>query len=117
MSIDNDVTDNDHVRVLPLGGSCIAISPAHSLTAVGAEDDTVRFWDNRVPVPSRPDNLHLTPFLNLDVASATTGRGFFDPNANSGYEGEVTSVCFNDEGMRMRAGTRGGQRGAVRHAL
>jgi len=103
---DDDVVNNAHV--LQLGGSCIAISPTHSLTAIGAEDGTVRFWDNRVPVASRPDNVHLTPFLNLDVASATSGHGFFDENTNSGFPGEVTSVCFDNSGIQMCAGTRGG---------
>lgn len=103
---DDDVRNN--AQVLQLGGSCIAASPTHSLAAVGAEDGTVRFWDSRAPVGSRPDDKHLTPFLNLDVASATAGRGFFDENANSGFPGEVTSICFDDSGLRMCAGTRGG---------
>jgi ribosome biogenesis protein ENP2 len=50
----------------------------------------------------------LAPFLNLDVASATAGRGYFDSNTSSGYPGEVTSLCFDSAGMRMCAGTRGG---------
>ncbi|KAL7431425.1 hypothetical protein ACHAXH_004403 [Discostella pseudostelligera] len=103
----NDTIDNS-TQVLQLGGGCICISPTHSLTAIGAEDGTVRFWDNRVPVSSGPDDVHLTPFLNLDVASATAGRGYFDSNTNSGYPGEVTSLCFDSVGMRMCAGTRGG---------
>eukprot|EP00584_Thalassiosira_punctigera_P005363 CAMPEP_0172543760 /NCGR_PEP_ID=MMETSP1067-20121228/14065_1 /TAXON_ID=265564 ORGANISM="Thalassiosira punctigera, Strain Tpunct2005C2" /NCGR_SAMPLE_ID=MMETSP1067 /ASSEMBLY_ACC=CAM_ASM_000444 /LENGTH=328 /DNA_ID=CAMNT_0013330231 /DNA_START=84 /DNA_END=1067 /DNA_ORIENTATION=- len=102
----DDVADN--AQTLQLGGSCIAVSPAHALTAVGAEDGTVRFWDNRAPVGSARDDALLSPFLNLDVASATSGRGFFDENANSGHPGEVTSVCFDSAGMRMCAGTRGG---------
>jgi len=104
--IDEENTNN--ARVLQLGGSCIAISPTHALTAIGAEDGTVRFWDNRVPVTSRPDDAHLTPFLNLDVASATSGHGYFDENTNSGFPGEVTSVCFDSSGLQMCAGTRGG---------
>lgn len=103
---DEDITSNS--RSLQLGGSCISVSPTHALTAVGAEDGTVRFWDNRAPLNSGPDNAHLTPFLNLDVASATIDRGYFDPNTNSGNPGEVTSVCFDPSGMKMCAGTRGG---------
>ncbi|KAL3765415.1 hypothetical protein ACHAWU_002333 [Discostella pseudostelligera] len=103
----NDTIDNS-TQTLQLGGGCICISPTHSLTAIGAEDGTVRFWDNRVPISSGPDDAHLTPFLNLDVASATAGRGYFDSNTNSGYPGEVTSLCFDSAGMRMCAGTRGG---------
>jgi len=105
-SADEDAGSNS--RSLQLGGSCIAVSPAHALAAVGAEDGTVRFWDNRAPLDSGPDGAHLTPFLNLDVASATVGRGYFDPNTNSGNPGEVTSVCFDPTGMKMCAGTRGG---------
>eukprot|EP01082_Thalassiosira_pseudonana_P016381 g14646.t1 g14646 contig90:82469-85059(+) len=98
----------DDARVLQLGGSCIAVSPTHSLTAIGAEDGTVRFWDNRSPVTSSPNDVHLTPFLNLDVASATSGHGFFDDSGNSGFGGEVTSVCFDAAGIHMCAGTKGG---------
>ena len=105
----SDTIDNS-TQVLQLGGGCICISPTHSLTAIGAEDGTVRFWDNRVPITTSagPNDAHLTPFLNLDVASATSGRGYFDSNTNSGYPGEVTSLCFDSAGMRMCAGTRGG---------
>lgn len=103
---DEDLAQN--AQVLQLGGSCIAVSPTHSLTAIGADDGTVRFWDNRAPLSSRPDNAHLNPFLNLDVSSATSGYGFFDENTNSGFPGEVTSVCFDSSGLHMCAGTRGG---------
>ena len=98
----------DDGRTLQLGGSCIAVSPTHSLTAVGAEDGTVRFWDNRAPVGSTQNDLHLTPFLNLDVASATSGFGFFDDTTNIGFSGEVTSICFDSSGVHMCAGTKGG---------
>lgn len=98
----------DDGRTLQLGGSCIAVSPTHSLTAIGAEDGTVRFWDNRVPVGSSHSDLHLTPFLNLDVASATSGFGFFDDTTNIGFSGEVTSICFDSSGVHMCAGTKGG---------
>ena len=98
----------DDGRTLQLGGSCIAVSPTHSLTAIGAEDGTVRFWDNRVPVGSSHSDLHLTPFLNLDVASATSGFGFFDDTTNIGFSGEVTSICFDYSGVHMCAGTKGG---------
>ena len=63
---------------------------------------TVRLWDNRVPTNS------LSPFLNLDVASATSGYGYFDEMANSGFPGEVTSICFDSSGLHMCAGTKGG---------
>lgn len=108
--LNNDNNDDiaNNAQVLQLGGSCIATSPTHSLTAIGAEDGTVRFWDNRVPVSSSPSGVHLAPFLNLDVASATSGHGFFDENNNSGFPGEVTSICFDSSGMHMCAGTRGG---------
>jgi ribosome biogenesis protein ENP2 len=96
----------DDGRTLQLGGSCIAVSPTHSLTAIGAEDGTVRFWDNRVPVGS--SDVHLNPFLNLDVASATSGFGFFDDTNNIGFSGEVTSICFDSSGVHMCAGTKGG---------
>jgi len=92
-------------QVLQLGGSCIATSPTHALTAIGAEDGTVRFWDNRAP-SSGASLSHLSPFLNLDVASATSGHGFFDENTNSGFPGEVTSLCFDSSGIRMLSGTR-----------
>ena len=106
----NDDTINNAQVNMQLGGSCIAVSPTHSLCAVGAEDGTVRFWDNRVPTitTSSPDNLHLSPFINLDVASATNGHGFFDENTNSGFPGEVTSICFDSSGIHMAAGTKGG---------
>jgi len=100
--------DADDTRVLQLGGSCIAVSPTHSLSAIGAEDGTVRFWDNRAPVNSSQSDVDLTPFLNLDVASATAGHGFFDENSNSGFPGEVTSICFDASGINMCAGTKGG---------
>ena len=109
-------------RTMQVGGGCISVSPTHSLTAIGAEDGTVRFWDNRSAPRSSPSSsssssssgptLHLTPFLNLDVSSAVSGRGFFDQMIHSSspshFPGEVTSLCFDDSGMRMCAGTRGG---------
>jgi ribosome biogenesis protein ENP2 len=100
----------DGARTMQVGGSCIAVSPTHSLAAIGAEDGTVRFWDNRAAPrsPSTPD-VTLTPFLNLDVSSAVSGRGFSDHReSSSSFPGEVTSLCFDDSGMRMCAGTRGG---------
>lgn len=103
---------DDTPQTVPIGGNCISVSPTHSLCAIGAEDGTVRFWDTRAPATtaSRPNDMHLTPFINLDVASAVSGRGFFDhenttPNC---FPGEVTSLCFDDAGMRMCAGTKGG---------
>ncbi len=107
----------DKARTMQVGGSCISISPTHSLTAIGAEDGTVRFWDNRVPTGNGgPGDIFLTPFLNLDVMSATIGRGFHDSDiinnnytsSSSSFPGDVTSLCFDDAGMRMCAGTRGG---------
>lgn len=102
--------DVDGAQTVPIGGNCISISPTHSLCGIGAEDGTVRFWDTRSPVTatSRPNDLHLTPFINLDVASAVSGRGFFDHQSTNGFPGEVTSLCFDDAGMRMCAGTKGG---------
>ncbi len=110
----------DGARTMQVGGSCISISPTHSLTAIGAEDGTVRFWDNRVPIGGggggrngggggNVGDVSLTPFLNLDVMSATVGRGFHDStSSSSSFPGDVTSLCFDDAGMRMCAGTRGG---------
>jgi ribosome biogenesis protein ENP2 len=106
----------DKARTMQVGGSCIAISPTHSLTAIGAEDGTVRFWDNRVPTTGGggPGDACLLPFLNLDVMSATIGRGFHDAydgnirGSSYSFPGDVTSLCFDDAGMRMCAGTRGG---------
>jgi ribosome biogenesis protein ENP2 len=100
-------------RTMQVGGGCICISPAHSLTAIGAEDGTVRFWDNRAPPSSSrtSDVGGLAPFLNLDVSSAivSSGRGGFpEGGAAGGFPGEVTSLCFDDSGTRMCAGTRGG---------
>jgi ribosome biogenesis protein ENP2 len=115
----NDDTLNG-ARTMQVGGSCISVSPMHSLTAIGAEDGTVRFWDNRSAPRSSSSSsssssdltLHLTPFLNLDVSSAVSGKGFFDHShsysSSSSFPGEVTSICFDDSGMRMCAGTRGG---------
>ena len=58
-----------------VGGTCISVSPAHPLTALGCEDGMIRFWDNRVPHNSsgKPDSINLNPFLNLDVKSSTSG--------------------------------------------
>ena len=100
-------------QTVPIGGGCISVSPTHSLCAIGAEDGTVRFWDTRAPAmttSSRPNDMHLTPFINLDVASAVSGRGFFDHENSTAncFPGEVTSLCFDDAGMRMCAGTKGG---------
>ena len=115
----NDDTLNS-ARTMQVGGSCISVSPTHSLTAIGAEDGTVRFWDNRSAPRSSSSSssssssdltLHLTPFLNLDVSSAVSGKGFFDQimhSSSSSFPGGVTSLCFDDSGVRMCAGTRGG---------
>ncbi|KAL3768875.1 hypothetical protein ACHAW5_003347 [Stephanodiscus triporus] len=63
-----------------------------------------------------PDEVLLTPFLNLDVSSAISSRGRGDDGGGGAadghvpgsFPGEVTSLCFDDAGMRMCAGTRGG---------
>ena len=94
-----------------VGGSSIAISPAHPLTALGCEDGLVRFWDNRVPHNSsgKPDSINLNPFLNLDVKSSTAGYGFYDDsNLATQNPGEIRSVAFDAAGLNMAAGTAGG---------
>lgn len=94
-----------------VGGSCISISPAHPLTALGCEDGLVRFWDNRIPetASGKPDSVNLNPFLNLDVKSSTAGYGFYDDsNLATRNPGEVRSVAFDAAGLNMAAGTAGG---------
>jgi len=94
-----------------VGGSSIAISPAHPLTALGCEDGLIRFWDNRVPQNSsgKPDSANLNPFLNLDVKSSTAGYGFYDDsNLATQNPGEIRSLAFDAAGLNMVAGTAGG---------
>ena len=94
-----------------VGGSCISISPAHPLTALGCEDGLVRFWDNRIPdtASGKPDSVNLNPFLNLDVKSSTAGYGFYDDsNLATQNPGEIRSVAFDAAGLNMAAGTAGG---------
>lgn len=98
------------------GANCLAVSPSHALSAAGAEDGTVRFWDNRDRGGGGLGDVDLRPFLNLDVASAAQGYGFYDgagegssSDVHSGrFPGEVTSLAFDASGMHMVAGTGGG---------
>ena len=94
-----------------VGGTCISVSPAHPLTALGCEDGMIRFWDNRVPHNSsgKPDSINLNPFLNLDVKSSTSGYGFYDESTLATQNpGEISSVAYDDAGLSMAAGTAGG---------
>jgi ribosome biogenesis protein ENP2 len=91
-----------------VGGSCIAVSPAHSLTALGGDDGIVRFWDNRIPQNSAHEELNLSPFCTLDIKSSTAGYGFYDQTTMNENPGEVTSIAFDRSGMNIVAGTRGG---------
>jgi len=85
--------------------SCISVSPAQPLAAVGCDDGVVRFFDNR-----SPDSLK--PFLKLDVQAVTNGMGFFDGRNNStSYcrnPFDITSVAHDTSGLYMAAGTAGG---------
>lgn len=78
----------------------ITVSPTHALAAVGCDDGSVRFWDNR-----SPDTL-LKPFLSLDVRSATSGHGYADISLRNPKE--VSSVAFDQSGLYMAAGTAAG---------
>jgi ribosome biogenesis protein ENP2 len=83
--------------------SCISVSNAQPLAAVGCDDGTVRFWDNRTP-----DSL-LKPFLKMDVQSATAGHGFGDEGGlYSRNPHEITSIAHDTSGLYMAAGTAGG---------
>ena len=96
-----------------VAGNCIAISPAHALTALGGDDGIIRFWDNRLPPNNALDNININPFCNLDVKSSTAGYGYYDSShAQQQYSyhhpGEVTSMAFDSSGMFLAAGTHGG---------
>ncbi|GFH49394.1 hypothetical protein CTEN210_05870 [Chaetoceros tenuissimus] len=93
-----------------VGGNCISISPMHALTALGGDDGIVRFWDNRVPQGGAQDDMNLNPFCTLDVKSSTAGYGFYDQSSLLSFENpnEVTSIAFDDTGMQIAAGTKGG---------
>ena len=93
-----------------VGGSCISVSPTHRLTALGGDDGIVRFWDNRVAQSGAQDDMNLNPFCTLDVKSSTTGYGFYDESGARHYENpnEVTSLAFDQNGMQIAAGTKGG---------
>ena len=82
-----------------MAGSCIAVSPTHQLTCVGCEDGIARFWDNR---------SGISPFVNLDVASALTRHGAHALNDQFSNSREITSVAYDYNGMNMAVGTRGG---------
>ena len=101
-------TKSNHGIAPVVGGSCIAISPAHSLSALGGDDGIVRFWDNRIPQNSAHEELNLSPFCTLDVKSSTAGYGFYDQATMYENPGEVTSIAFDRTGMNIVAGTRGG---------
>jgi ribosome biogenesis protein ENP2 len=81
--------------------SCIAVSPAQPLAAVGCNDGMVRFFDNR-----SPDSLK--PFLKLDVKAVTKGMGFSDNAAYCPNPFDITSIAFDTTGLYMAAGTAGG---------
>ncbi len=86
-----------------VSASCISVSQAQPLAAVGFDDGVVRFWDNR-----SPDTL-LNPFLKLDVRSATTGLGFADENdIQLSNPHEITSITHDTSGLYMAVGTAGG---------
>ena len=87
-------------------GACIEISPAHPLTSVGCEDGVVRFWDNR---------SGNAPFVNVDVAAALqssnygqVGNDFEYADVSGKNPKEISCLCYNDSGMYMAVGTRGG---------
>jgi ribosome biogenesis protein ENP2 len=83
--------------------SCISVSNAQPLAAVGCDDGIVRFWDNRTP-----DSL-LKPFLKMDVQSATAGYGFGEEGGlYSRNPHEITSIAHDTSGLYIAAGTAGG---------
>jgi ribosome biogenesis protein ENP2 len=84
------------------GGTCIAVSPAHPLSAVGSEDGIVRFYDNRAS--------NEKPMQTLDIAKATDGMGFTDDDHQiiNGLAGEVCSLAFDAAGLHFACGTKVG---------
>mmetsp|Transcript_4161 Transcript_4161/g.6159 ORF Transcript_4161/g.6159 Transcript_4161/m.6159 type:complete len:742 (+) Transcript_4161:35-2260(+) len=84
------------------GGTCIAVSPTHPLSAVGCEDGIVRFYDNRASAEK--------PMVMLDIAKATDGMGFTDDVHSNiiGLAGEVCSVAFDAAGLHFACGTKSG---------
>lgn len=85
-----------------VSASCISVSNAQPLVAVGFDDGVVRFWDNR-----SPDTL-LKPFLKLNVRSATEGYGFADEDLQHSNPHEITSIAHDNSGLYMAVGTAGG---------
>ena len=81
--------------------SCIAVAPSQPLAAVGCDDGVVRFWDSRSPEM-------IKPFLQLDVHSATAGRGFADESLGHVNLKEITSIAHDPNGLYMACGTAGG---------
>jgi len=83
------------------GGTCIAVSPTHPLSAVGCEDGIVRCFDNRVS--------EQKPIAAIDIAAATDGMGFHNPDdLMSSLPGELTSIHIDSAGMNMVCGTKSG---------
>ncbi|GKY97468.1 hypothetical protein MPSEU_000705200 [Mayamaea pseudoterrestris] len=80
--------------------TCISISSAHPLAAVGSEDGFVRLWD------SRASDGGLHPFMKLDVQSATSNCGYADEYCKNPTE--ITSIAHDPSGLFMAAGTAGG---------
>jgi ribosome biogenesis protein ENP2 len=83
-------------------GTCISVHQRHPLAAIGCDDGTVRFWDNR-----SPDSL-LRPFLKLDVGSAVAGYGYADDPNSSTNNNEITAIAHDTSGLYMAVGTGGG---------
>jgi len=84
------------------GGTCIAVSPSHPLSAVGCEDGIVRFYDNRASTEK--------PMISLDIAKTTEGMGFADEEHQiiHGLAGELCSVAFDSAGLHFACGTKVG---------
>eukprot|EP00559_Dactyliosolen_fragilissimus_P002418 CAMPEP_0184864204 /NCGR_PEP_ID=MMETSP0580-20130426/14089_1 /TAXON_ID=1118495 /ORGANISM="Dactyliosolen fragilissimus" /LENGTH=880 /DNA_ID=CAMNT_0027362891 /DNA_START=49 /DNA_END=2688 /DNA_ORIENTATION=+ len=90
-----------------IGGSCVTVSPTHSLLALGGEDGIARFWDTRLS-----NDSSISPFSALDVKSSTAGYGFYDSNYSAHGGGinpnHITSLAFDHTGLYFGAGTGGG---------
>lgn len=93
-----------------VGGNCIATSPVHAMTALGGDDGIIRFWDNRIQQDAAQSDMNLNPFCTLNVKASTAGYGFYDENSMLIHENpnEVTSLAFDNTGMYLAAGTKGG---------
>jgi ribosome biogenesis protein ENP2 len=82
------------------GGTCIAVSPTHALSAVGCEDGVVRCFDNRASGEK--------PMVKLDIAALTEGMGFYAPQEITGVAGELTSIDIDSLGLHLVCGTKTG---------